>query len=384
MKRRTIRLLILLALVAGVAVAIWYATRPKPIKVTVVTVARGTVESTVANTRAGTVKACRRAKLSTATGGQITELNVHEGDHVKKGELILSLWNEDQQAQVALARSEITASKARTQAACTQAAAAQRDAQRLLRLEKSSSVSEEQVDKAVSEAKSRQADCQAARATEKVNEARLGVAKAQLDRTLLYAPFDGVIAQVNGELNEYVTPSPPGIPTLPVVDLIDNRCFYVSAPIDEVDAPSIRVGMDARITLDAFPGRHFDGKVRRVADYVLDREKQARTVDVEVSFTNPDDTGRLLAGYSADAEIILAVKHDALRVPTAAVQEGDRVLVFDPASGLLQERTIDKGMANWDYTQVLSGLKAGERVVTSLDRPGVQAGAHAVIDTADQ
>jgi len=380
-KRRTLRLVILAAVVVAAAAGIWYATRPKPVEVLVTPVTRGTVESTVANTRAGTVKACRRAKLSTAIGGQIAELNVHEGDHVKKGELILSLWNEDQQASVELARSEIVASKARTRATCAQAEVAERDAQRLLRLKKSHSVSEEQVDKAVSEAKSRKADCAAARATEKVNEARLGVAEAQLDRTLLYAPFDGVVAQVNGELNEYVTPSPPGIPTLPVVDLIDNSCFYVSAPIDEVDAPSIRVGMDARITLDAFPGRHFKGKVRRVADYVLDREKQARTVDVEVSFANPDDTSRLLAGYSADAEVILAVKHDALRVPTAAVQEGDRVLVLNPDSGLLEERTIEKGMANWDYTEVRSGLKAGERVVTSLDRPGVQAGAHAVVES---
>ena len=380
MNRRRLRLSILLVLVAAIAGGIWYASRSKPVKVVVQTAALGTVESTVANTRAGTVKACRRAKLSPASGGQIAELRVHEGDHVKKGDLIVALWNEDQQANIALAESEITANKARAEAACLQAAVADREAQRLLRLRKSGAVSEDRVDQAVTDARARQADCAAAHATAKVSEARLGVAKALYDRTLLIAPFDGVIAQVNGELNEYVTPSPPGIPTLPVVDLIDNSCFYVSAPIDEVDTPAIKRGMEARITLDAFPHQHFAGTVRRISDFVLEREKQARTVDVEVQFTNPQDTARLLAGYSADAEIILAVKHDVLRVPTAAVQDGDRVLVFNPETKTLDEHTIKKGMANWDYTEVLSGLQAGDRVVVSLDRAGVVAGAHASIE----
>ena len=62
---------------------------------------------------------------------------------------------------------------------------------------------------------------------------------------MLTAPFDGVVAEVNAELGEYVTPSPPGIPTPPAVDLIDDRCLYVTAPIDEVDAPEIRTGMPA-------------------------------------------------------------------------------------------------------------------------------------------
>ena len=73
------------------------------------------------------------------------------------------------------------------------------------------------------------------------------------------------IAEVNGELGEYVTPSPVGIPTPPAIDLIDTQCLYISAPIDEVDAPEIRAGMAARISLDAFSKQFFHGHVRRVA-----------------------------------------------------------------------------------------------------------------------
>jgi len=120
--------------------------------------------------------------------------------------------------------------------------------------------------------------------------------------------------------------------------------------------------------------------VRRVADYVLDVEKQARTVDVEVAFSNPQDLKRLLAGYSADVEIILGTRPDTLRVPTEAVLEDTRVYVFLPEDGRLEARKVRTGMSNWDYTEVLSGLESGEQVVTSVDRAGVEAGAAARIE----
>jgi len=151
----------------------------------------------------------------------------------------------------------------------------------------------------------------------------------------------------------------------------------VTAPIDEVDAPAIRLQMPARISVDAFPGRRFDAHVRRIAPYVLDIEKQARTVDVEVEFNDPRQTGTLLVGYSADVEIVLDSKSGVLRVPTAAIQEGARVLVFG-AEDRLEQRTIETGLSNWEYTEVINGLGEGDRVVLSLERPGVMAGAKAV------
>jgi len=77
------------------AVAGWYFTRPAPILVQLTKVERGLVEATVSNTRAGTVKACRRAKLSAPAGGQIAHLLVSKGDRVKKGQVLLELWDDD-------------------------------------------------------------------------------------------------------------------------------------------------------------------------------------------------------------------------------------------------------------------------------------------------
>lgn len=379
MNRRRIRWIIIVLVIAAAGVSIWHYTRPEPIEVVVKPVERGTVERTVANTRAGTVKACRRAKLSPAIGGQIAKLPIREGDTVKAGQLLLELWNKDLVAQAKLVQREAEAAKAHARAADLKADVAEREANRVLKLRKTGALSEEKTDRAVTEAKALRADYEAAKASAFMSEARVDVAKANLARTRLTAPFDGVIAEINGELNEYLTPSPPGIATPPAVDLIDNACFYVTAPIDEVDAPEIAPGMRARVSLDAFGDRRFDGKVRRIAPYVLDREKQARTVDVEVEFTDPEDIRQLLAGYSADVEIILDVRSDTLRIPTEAVLDGKRVFVYLTDRKAIKERTLKSGISNWDYTEVISGLQADEQVVVNVDRAGVKDGAHAVV-----
>ena len=227
-----------------------------------------------------------------------------------------------------LTEREAAVAEAQAQAACLAAAEADRLAKRAEQLYRNKVNSTEQTDRAVTQAKSLQAQCEASRATVLMGQARINVARANLSRTRLVAPFDGVVAKIEGELNEYVTPSPIGVPTPPAVDLIENNCYYVSAPIDEVDAAAVRVGMDSRISLDAFKDKKFAGTVRRISSYVLDVEKQARTVDVETSFTNKDDFKNLLAGYSADVEIIISTRADTLKIPTEAIVDGNKVFIY--------------------------------------------------------
>lgn len=376
-------LLFILALIVLIAAWIGWATRTKPVEVSVATVTRGTVEKTVANTRAGTVKACRRARLSPSTGGQIARLPVKEGDAVKQGQLLLELWNKDLTAQLALTRQEAASAQASARARCIEAEQARREARRQSQLLARKLVSEEQVDQVQSAARAGDAACEAAQATAAVSDARVGVTEATLEKTRLIAPFDGVVAEINGELNEYVTPSPVGVATPPAVDLIDNDCFYLTAPIDEVDVAEIAVDQTARIALDAFGERRFDGRVRRIADYVLDLEKQARTVDVEVEFVDKADIAQLLAGYSADVEIILDVRADTLRVPTEAVIEGGRVYVLRSTDGIVEQREVETGTSNWDHTEILDGLAEGEQVVTSVEREGLADGVSAKQEAAD-
>ena len=309
MQTKRIKLItFLLIIAAAIAAAFVWLGKEKAVEVIVKKASTGAVQETVANTRAGTIEACRRAGISPSIGGQIDSLPVKEGDLVEQGQVLMELWNEDQTAQYKLAQSEAKAAKARANQACVLAEVAQREADRQKKLQKKNLSSEEAVDRADGEARAQKAACNAARASSEVSQAQLNVVQAALDRTRLTAPFNGVVAEVNGEIGEFVTPSPVGIPTPPAVDLMDISCLYASAPIDEVDAPRIRVGMPANISLDAMAGENFAGVVKRVAPYVLEMEKQARTVDFEVDFLCQADCNNMLPGYSADIEVILDEK----------------------------------------------------------------------------
>jgi HlyD family secretion protein len=374
------RIVIVIAILVLLGGSYAFFSRPKPIPVVLKEVATGKVEATLANTRAGTVEACQRTKLSTIIGGRIEFLGVKEGDKVKKGQLLLKLWNDDQQAQAALSQSQIVLASKRSEEVCIAAVNAEKEAKRQKDLYDKGFVSISREEAARTDAEVRRASCNTAKADILQAEAKLKATRVEQGRVALYAPFDGTVAKIVGELGEYSTPSPPGVPTPPAIDLIDDSCLYVKAPMDEVDAPKIKAGQIVRVSLDALPGKQLPGKVRRVAPYVSAVEKQARTVDIEVDFDSPETTGKLLVGYSADVEIILDGRESVLRIPTAAIQEGGKVLWFDPASSKLEARKIKLGLSNWEYTEVLEGLSAGDRIVTSLERDGVKTGATVVPD----
>ena len=381
--RRLIKWLVVLLVLALIfAAGYWQMTKPRPILVTVAVAEPGIVENTVANTRAGTIEACRRAGLSPSTGGLISVLNVRKGDSVRKGDLLLSLWNKDLMAEIELSQAEAKSAKANARAACLTAEVAQREANRLLKLRKSGAVSEETVDRSVTDASARRASCDAAKASTAVSISRANVIRARLDRTRLIAPFDGVIADIHGELSEYVTPSSPSVGGTPVIDLLDTSCFHVTAPIDEVDAPRVSLGQTARVTLDAFGDREFAGTVSQIAPFVLDLASQARTVEIEVELDDPTDREELLAGYSADVEIILTSRNVPVRVPSEVVLENSRLFVLD--GNTIEERDVLVGISNWVWAEIIEGVKAGEAVVTSVDADGLENGALAEIQSEEE
>lgn len=368
------RIILSVVILTAIATAFWWLNRPQPIAVTLVSVESGKVEASVANTRAGSVEACQRTRLSPISGGRIAFLGIKKGDYVKKGQVLLRLWNDDQQAQSNFAQTQVTSSQKRTEEVCALADMAEREAKRMAELRGKAFISQSGEEKSRYEAQSKRAACNAARADVAQAQARVKVTKVEQDRTLLVAPFDGIVADIVGELGEYTTPSPPGVATPPAIDLIDNSCLYIEAPMDEVDAPKIQVGQAARVTLDALPGKVLQGHVKRVAPYVVAVEKQARTVDVEIALDNAEDNKYLLVGFSADVEIVLNRHDDVLRIPTSSLINGNQVLVYQPNSQTLEERLIRTGITNWEYTEVVSGLKKGEQIVSSIEREGVKAG----------
>ena len=344
-----------------------FAGEEKPIKVLSVKPEIRNVEKTVSNTRAGTIDACRRSKMSPAAAGQISVLHVKEGDSVKEGDILLELWNKETKARV-------TASERSSDQACIVSAKAERDASRANELYAKGLTSEEAKETAVANAESTMAACNAA-------VAQVEVTRASLERTMLIAPFDGIVAEIEGKLGEYVTPSPVGVATKPTLDLIDNTCLYIKAPIDEIDAPDVRSGMKAKITMDAFGEEEFLATVTRVAPYVLDLERQARTVEIEATFDNPQNY--LLPGYSADVTVIIDTSQQTLGLPTQAIMRGDNVYVIGE-NNKIAKRQLETGLSNWEFTEVLSGLGLDDRIVLSVDRAGVKGGVTVEVEKSDE
>ena len=376
MRKWLIRGLIVAAVVVAVVLLRSTVLAPEPVPVRTVAVAAGQVEETVTNSRAGTVKARRRAKLSPDTGGQVVEIPFREGNRVEAGAVVLRLEAESQKARLRLAQQDEAAARAERERACLAAERAKRELERFSRLAEDQIVSTDLLDAAETSQLETEAACRAAAAQVARAQAAIAVARTELDKRELRTPFAGIVAEVSTELGEWVTPSPPALPVPPVIDVLDPSSIYISAPMDEVDSARIRVGQQARVTVDSHQGRSFAGRISRVAPYVLDLEAQNRTVDIDVELENPAAAGEMLPGTSADVEIILSVSEDVLRVPTSALIEGQKVLVL--ADGTLVEKEVETGLRNWDFTEVLSGLSAGDRVVTSLDRTEVTAGAEAV------
>lgn len=374
--RRLIPFVIVLALLGAAG---WWFTRPKPVAVVVHEVGRGLVEATLSNTRAGEIEACQRTKMATIVGGRIDYLGVKEGDRVEAGQVLMRLWHGDLDARLAVNQAQLATTRQRVQEACTVADNAEREAARQAQLVRRGFVSASAEEKARTEARARRAACDTARADVATAQAQLTATETERQRLVLIAPFAGTVAKISGELGEISIPSPPGVPTPPAIDLIDDSCLYVKAPMDEIDAPKIRAGLPVRISLEAMAGTVFEGRVKRVAPYITAVEKQARTVEVDVDFVRPDEARGMLVGYSADVEIVLDTRPDVLRVPTSALREGQRVLVEQ--NGVLVERGLRTGLSNWEQTEVVEGLQAGERIVTSLERTGVAAGAHVSVES---
>ncbi len=370
-------LLVMLLLLAGVITLRLTLLAPEPVRVKVAVVSRGTVEETVSNTRAGTVKARRRARLSPETGGRVIALPHREGDRVAAGALLLRLDSALQQAQLELAHEDVRAAQARVEETCLVADLAGSELRRALELKAGGIASDQAVDRLESERSRAQAGCRAAAATLDQARARQRLMGADRARTELRAPFAGLIAEVNTELGEWITPAPPGIPLPPVVEILDPKSLYVTAPIDEMDAERVKAGQEVRLSVDSRRGESFAGRLLRVAPYVRDVVEQNRTVEVEATFTDQQAAASLLPGTSADAEVILARRQDVLQVPTAAIGQAGSVLVVEGKR--LVERSVRPGMRNWRTTEVLEGLREGDQVVVARDSPEIKAGARVVV-----
>jgi len=374
--RRWVPWIVLLGLVVVLAVLKQTVFAPDPVEVRVKSVSRGRVESTVTNSKAGTVEARRRSRIASEIGGRVVEILHREGARVEAGAMLVRLSASSHEVQRDLAMQGVAVAQAGFEDACLRRDRAKRELTRTQRLAANSVASEDRLDELQYQSDSARVACDGARAELERARVQQASAETELRKTTIVAPFAGIVAEVNVEVGEWVTPSPPLLTSPPVIDLIDPTSIFVSAPMDEVDSGAIRAGMPVNLTVDSRPDESFLGSVLRVAPYVLDEEAQNRTLEIEVEMNDPVVAESLLPGTSADAEVILEAKDSVLRVPTSALLQNQGVLILE--GGELVERRIKVGLRNWQFAEVVSGLEEGELIVVALDKLGIEAGVRAV------
>jgi HlyD family secretion protein len=377
------RWLLLILVLAGVAGAGYYFyTQEKPLQVTAAPVETGHVEETVAAIASGTVMPGQRAMLAIGAIGTIAEIHVEDGDEVTAGQVLVELEHDDLDAQVALAHAnlkDVTSTQLRQ--ARAQLDAARAEYNRVAPLAAREAISKSDFEKAAlalrvaeeavaaaqaaqGETGVRAQDIASAEAIIEQLEAAVAAAEAMREKAFLKAPFDGVVARVMLEKGEAVTMG------MPVLSLVSVKDSYIEAPFDEANAGELRVDMPVRIELDAYPDEAFEGRISFISPVIQPNADLARTLNVKVEILGGHS--KFLPGMSADVTAVAENRENAIRVPSESLVRDEFAYVIE--NNRARRRDVKLGIGNWEYQEVLSGLKPGELLVTSVGVQGLADG----------
>jgi HlyD family secretion protein len=306
----------------AVVLTLGFSGCSKPAKVKTAIATRQRVEATVAGVSSGTVRSEQIAELAFGMVGRVRALNVKLGDLVKERQILAEVENEDLRSRVAVAREEL---------------------ERHRRL-------------VTNNAMSRSSLIQA--------QAEFDAALTTLEKSIIRAPCDGLVAELNlevGQLSQITAVIPKAL-----IRVVDLGPRYVRVEIDEVDLPRIRVGMTARVKVLAVRRDPFVGTVRKVVNYISDVREQDRTSEVEISI---ESEGVVLpVGASADVEVVTEYRENAVAlISRAIVGRGSNRHVFLVENGRVRKVPVEVGIFNYQVSEVLVGLSAGSVVALPSD-----------------
>ena len=392
-----------------IIIIIGKTTGDKGTKVVVEKVTRHTIIETV--TASGKIYPETEVKISPEVSGEIIELNIEEGDSVRKGQLLLkinpaiysSMVNQAE-ASVQESRARVTNSREMVAQAKAQYDQALTNYNRNKKLYEEKVISALEFEQAESAYRTAKASYDAARAT--VSGVQYGVqgasagltqARENLRKTNIFAPTSGIISQLNVKLGERVvgTAQMAGTEVLTIADL--GR-IEVRVDVSETDITKVKIGDTTIIEADAYRNRKFTGTVSKISVSSKSSGLQQASTDQVTNYTVhililPGSYADLIAnapgkfpfkpGMSASVEIQTRREQNIISIPVNAVTTRDYpdsikkkadqsiddvrqvVFVYDAKSGQVSLRDVKTGIQDNQYIQVTEGLKEGEEVVTA-------------------
>ena len=313
----------------------------------------------------GYVVAQRKAAVASKITGRIVSINVEEGNHVKKGDLIARLENEDVTAMYEQARANLDAARAGLEQAKAELHDADVTFNRYKELMKSELVSKNDYDSAEARYKKAVAAVAEAQASINANKAALSGAEVSLEYTLIRAPFDAVVLTKNADIGDIVTPlGAAENAKAAVVTIADMSSLQVEADVSESNLQYVKLGQPCEIQLDAFPDSRFRGSVHMIVP-TADRSKAS--VMIKVKFLDNND--RILPEMSAKVAFLQRPVTPEEQKPrtvintAAIIKNGSKKTVFLIRGGRAVETQLSTGEQFGDMLEVLSGVKAGDKVV---------------------
>ncbi|PYQ14214.1 MAG: efflux RND transporter periplasmic adaptor subunit [Acidobacteria bacterium] len=326
----------------------------------------------------GKIQPLSKVEIKSKASGIVKKLYADYGDTVREGQLLVDLDKETLQAQLREARAQLLSAQAALQRTKVEAEGPdlpflKSAAERARRLYEQGLISTNVLEDAQKEYELALNKQHAAQSNVSVNQAEVARAQATVERadtdlrnSTIVSPMNGLVLSRDVEVGDAVSSILVlGSQATLIMTLGDVTRVYVLGKVDEADIGKVYLGQPARITVESFKDKKFEGKVTKISPFGKEKDN-VTTFEVRVSIDNPG--GELKANMSANAEIIREEKKSVLLVPDSAViYDKDRkttVEVPDPKGENGRRKVpVKVGISNGVKAEVLEGLKPGDKVV---------------------
>jgi len=378
---------LVLLVAAGAGAAWWYLAGPavKTVRAATAVERTSTREGTTVLNASGYVTARRRATVSSKVTGKVVEVNVEEGMRVRQGQVLARLDDSIARASLDLAIAQLEATRQAAHESEVRLDEALLTLKRRTQLFAEGVIGQADVDAAQAEADSLRARIAAQREQSVVGERQVALAQAQLDDTIIRAPFDGVAISKDAQPGEMVSPvsAGGGFTRTGISTIVDMTSLEIEVDVNESYINRVTDGQAVTATLDAYPDWPIPA---HVITTVPTADRQKATVLVRIGFEQLDprilpDMGVKVAFLQAGNEPA-ASERPAARVviPASAPKpsNGSQV-VFVIKDDHVERRAVSLGAVDGDLVEVVSGLVAGERIV--IDGPQDLADGDRVVVT---
>jgi len=380
----------------GIALVVLTAMKSgnKGVEVRIEPVAKRDLVASV--TASGQVSPHTKVDVASDISGRIVRLAVKEGDMVSKGQFLLQI--EPNQYEAAVQRAEASLASARAGEAQAKASQvqAQRNFERSAEIRKTNAalISDEQLEQLKTQAEVNTALYDAAAHQVDQAIAQLRDARSSLSKTTIVAPMSGRVTRLNVEQGETAVPGTFNKDAATLLTISDMGVLETKVKVDETDVARISVGDSAQIQIDAFPDTTFTGRVVEISNSSVKSATATsqgdQAVDYEVTIKLLDPPSETRPDFSATAKVVTDKRTSVLSIPIIAltVREDEALNKGDTAVGLgkarptkevgkrdiegvfvvgkdmkVEFRPVKVGIAGDKYFEVLTGLKAGDRIV---------------------